>query len=85
MNEISKPVPARVDDARITRGAMWMRVSRQRRRGGVRCFTIEVLDAEIDRLVALGYLRPGDRIDRNEVVQALYRFLDASPIGCAHP
>jgi hypothetical protein len=71
-------------DARITAGAERMRVSRQRRREGMRCFTIEMREAEIARLVMLGWLSAASRHDRNAIVQALYKFLDQSAIGCAH-
>jgi hypothetical protein len=71
-------------DARITAGAERMRISRQRRREGMRCVMIELRDSEIDQLVALGLLTASSRDDINAVAQALYRFLDQSPIGCAH-
>jgi len=70
------------NDARIiTPGAERMRISRQRRREGMRCFTIEMRETEIDRLVALGLLSADGRSDQNAVVQAIYRFLDQSLIG----
>jgi len=65
-------------EPRITAGALRMRASRQRRREGRRCLTLDVRDTEIDRLVALGLLRAVDRDDPNEVLLALYQFLDGS-------
>ena len=41
-------------------------------------------EAEIDRLIELGHLRQDGREDRNEVLLALYGFLDQSALGDAH-
>jgi hypothetical protein len=71
-------------EARITAGALRMRVSRQRRREGRRCVTLDVRETEVNRLVTLGLLRAADRDDPNEVLLALYRFLDHSALGGAH-
>jgi hypothetical protein len=71
-------------ETRISSGALRMRISRQRRREKMRCLTIEIRDAEVDRLVALGHLRATNRDDKNEVVQSIYRFLDQSALGDAH-
>ena len=60
-----------------------MRASRQRRREGLRCITLELRETEIDRLIELGHLRRGDQEDRNQVLLALYRFLDYSALGDA--
>jgi hypothetical protein len=46
--------------------------------------TLDLCDAEIDRLIELGHLRQADREDKNEVLLALYRFLDESTLGGAH-
>ena len=70
-------------EGRITPGAARMRVSRQRRREGMRCLTIEMRETEIDRLVALGLLAAEARHDRGAVLQAFYAFLDTSGIGYA--
>jgi hypothetical protein len=61
-----------------------MRETRRRRQEGLRCMTLDLRDAEIDRLIALGHLRQADREDKNEVLLALYRFLDESTLGGAH-
>jgi hypothetical protein len=49
--------------------------SRQRRRDGLRCITIDLYEREIDGLVARGLLDRNARRDRLEVILALYRFL----------
>jgi len=51
-----------------------MRASRQRRRAGLRCITLDLREAEIDRLIELGYLGDANRDDKNQVLLALYRF-----------
>lgn len=61
-----------------------MRASRQRRRQGLRCLTIDIRAAEIDKLIELGHLRQTDRDDKNAVLLALYAFLDGSALGGAH-
>lgn len=71
-------------DARISSASARMRVSRQRRREGLFCLNVEVRFSEVDRLIAIGLLPPEERYDRNAIVQAIYKFLDTSPIGCAH-
>jgi hypothetical protein len=38
-----------------------MRSYRKRRRRGLRCYRVRIGHYEIDRLVAAGYLAPGDR------------------------
>jgi hypothetical protein len=68
----------------ITPGALRMRASRQRRRQGLQCFVINLRQREINRLIELGYLREADRGDKNQVLLALYRFLDNSAPGGAH-
>jgi hypothetical protein len=35
----------------------------------------------VDRLIDLGHLEEADREDRNQVLLALYRFLDFSALG----
>ena len=67
--------------AQRSKAAERMRAFRQRRREGVRCLTLELRDAEIDRLIYLGHLRQDEREDRKQVLLALYRFLDYSALG----
>jgi hypothetical protein len=73
-----------MEEARITPGARRMRASRQRRRDAMRCVTLDLRETEVDRLIKRGYLRSVDRADRNEVLLALYRFLEQSEIGDGH-
>jgi hypothetical protein len=61
-----------------------MRASRERRRAGYRCYTVEMRETEINRLIELGYLSEKDRDDKDEVLVALYRFLDRSVLGGPH-
>jgi hypothetical protein len=69
---------------RITAGAMRMRATRQRKRQGLRCITLDLRDSEIDQLIELGHLARADRDDKNAVMLALYRFLDGSVLGDVH-
>jgi hypothetical protein len=50
--------------------------SRQRRRDGKRCITIELFEREIDGLVARGMLDPAARNSVPAIRKALYGFLD---------
>jgi hypothetical protein len=49
---------------------------RHRRRNGLRCFTLEIRESEIDLLIARGRLRRDDRSNPAAIKQAIYRFLD---------
>jgi hypothetical protein len=53
-----------------------MRLSRKRRREGLRCIVVELRITEIDTLIAKGLLEAGAREDRQAVRKALYSFLD---------
>ena len=77
--------PNPTNESRITAGAIRMRASRQRRREGLRCITIDIRDSEVERLIELGHLRRADRDDKNAVMLALYHFLDGTPLGDVHP
>ena len=79
-NTLSEPVA----ETRITAGAVRMRASRQRRRAGLRCVTLDLRATEIDRLIEFGHLEEAARDDKNQVLLALYRFLDKSDLGRAH-
>ena len=72
-----------VSEGRVTAGARRMRASRQRQREGLRCVTLELREAEIDRLIDLGHLRQDEREDRKQVLLALCLFLDYSALGDA--
>jgi hypothetical protein len=71
-------------EPRITPGALRMRASRQRRRRGLQCYVVDLHQREINRLIELGYLQEANRSDKNQVLLALYRFLDNSALGGAH-
>ena len=83
---VTIPIPSvyTSTEPRITAGALRMRASRQRRRAGLRCITLDLRESEIDRLIELGYLLGADRNDKNQVLVALYRFLDRSALGGGH-
>jgi hypothetical protein len=55
---------------------MWR--SRQRKRKGLRLLRLEVRENEVTALVKKGYLRPDRHGDRQAVVLAFYKFLDAT-------
>lgn len=71
-------------DTSITRGALRMRASRQRRREGKQCVTLDIRNSEVQRLIDLGYLQRDRSGDKNELLLALYLFLDNSDLGVAH-
>jgi hypothetical protein len=56
-----------------------MRVSRQRRRDGLRCVPLEVRDEEIEALVKAGLLASDARNDRTAIAAAMGRLLDRLP------
>ena len=58
------------------RAAERMRRSRKRRRDGVRCFTVQVRDREVEVLIQLGLLPPSERTNRYSVIKALHSFFD---------
>ena len=53
-----------------------MRLHRERRRKGLRCFTIELRNTEIDVLIHKGFLKAETRNDPIAVSKALYAHLD---------
>ena len=67
--------------AQRSKAAERMRVFRKRRREGMRCVTLELRETEIDRLIDLGHLEEAGRHDANQILLALYRFLDYSALG----
>jgi FixJ family two-component response regulator len=58
------------------RTAERMRRSRQRRIEKVRCYTLELREAEIAELVHRGFLARSQETDKAAVCQAFYTFLD---------
>lgn len=58
-----------------------MRLTRQRRRDGMRVIPLEVRDVEVEHLVRLGILHPAARHDRQAIARALETVLDNIPIA----
>jgi hypothetical protein len=56
-------------------GAARMRIYRRRQRLGTRCVRAALGPMEIDRLIAKGYLSPGERADRQAVDAATSWFI----------
>jgi hypothetical protein len=69
------PTHEKVQAARA-RATERMRRSRRRRNQGMRCYMLELEDAEIAALVRRGLLAPGEQTDRAAVLKAMYAFLD---------
>jgi hypothetical protein len=57
-------------------GARRMALHRERRRKGLRCVMIELLDVEINVLIRRGWLARDRRSDHVEVRKALHTMLD---------
>jgi hypothetical protein len=72
----------RVDDGAGRRPAH-VPVRAQPPRGSHRV-TLDLPEAFVDRLIDLGHLEEAGRQDRNQVLLALYRFLDFSALGDPH-
>jgi hypothetical protein len=53
-----------------------MRRSRNRRRIGIRCFTLQLRESEIAALVRRGLLPSDEQTNRIAVVKAMHAFLD---------
>ena len=84
-HQSAEPASAPASTKIRSRAAMRMKRYRARRRDGMRCVTLDLRETEIDRLIELGHLRRDDREDRNQLLLALYRFLDESALaGCAN-
>ena len=64
---------------RLTPAAERMRLTRQRRRDGMRVIPFEVRDEEIEALVARGLLDPVARNDRSAIARAMGNLFDAVP------
>ncbi len=62
--------------ARPSPAAERMRRSRERRRGGMRCYCLEIRTAEIEALVAQGFLPSVDAHDKVAVANAFYDFFE---------
>lgn len=72
---VATPIAANIKVPR-TRGAERMRRCRQRRREGLRCYRLELRNDEIEALVRLRLLSPGEQTNRIAVIKAMYVFLD---------
>jgi hypothetical protein len=57
-----------------------MRLSRHRRRDGMRCIPFEVHDAEVEALVSHGLLASADRNNRQAIASALGSLIDRIPV-----
>ena len=83
-----KPPAAIADGTPVTRtrAAARMQRSRKRRRDGLRCYSIELRDNEVEGLVDLGLLPSAERTNNRSVIQAVHRFFDET-LGkvCAAP
>jgi hypothetical protein len=62
----------------VSAAAERMRRYRERRRDGLRCFTLEIRDEEIDALIKRGHLAASDRDDTAAILLAFYGFLEKS-------
>jgi hypothetical protein len=71
-----------IANTKISGAAERMRRCRQRRRNGLRCYRLELRNDEIEALVRLRLLAPGEQASRIAVIKAMYAFLDRT-LGCA--
>ena len=60
----------------VSPAAERMRLTRQRRKDGLRCLMVELRKSEIGELVRRGYLSDDGRNDSDAIKTALYWFLD---------
>jgi len=72
---VATPIVANIKIAR-TRAAERMRRCRRRRRDGLRCYSLELRDGEIEALVRRGLLLATEQTNRNAVIKAMYAFFD---------
>jgi hypothetical protein len=62
----------------VSAAAFRMRRHRARRKGNLRCLTIELRETEVGSLIRKGYLESEMRNDLSAVRSALYAFLDTA-------
>jgi hypothetical protein len=67
---------ASVEPINLSPAAERMRNHRERRKAGMRCFTIELRETEIDALIRKGFLKADTRNDKQAIVDSLYGYLD---------
>jgi hypothetical protein len=65
----------------LSPGAERIRRYRARRRKGVSCVTIQLLEAEISGLIQRKLLEPTQRHDKAAIARAMGLFLDRNPIA----
>lgn len=64
-----------------TPAAQRMRICRERRREKKTWLPVEIHEVEIDALIKLGHLDKANRKNKDEILQGLYRFLDAALVA----
>ena len=57
-------------------GSERMKISRERRRKGLRCVTLQIRESEVDALIHLGHLQSVARNDVKAIQSAMYAYLD---------
>jgi hypothetical protein len=67
---------ASVAPINLSPAAERMRNHRERRKAGMRCFTIELRETEIDALIRKGFLTADTRNDTSEIIDAIYAYFD---------
>ena len=67
-----------VNSAARSLAAERMRRSRERRRDGMRCLSVELRATEVAALIRRGFLKADARNDPYAVLEALHQFLDAT-------
>jgi hypothetical protein len=60
----------------LSAGSQRMARHRKRRRDGLRCYTVQLRDREVEILIQLGLLSAAERADRRSVIKALHNFFD---------
>jgi len=68
-------IPPTTEPVARSSAAERMKNHRERRRLGLRCFTVQVFEKEIDTLVCKGLLGPDARNDSYAVREALHKHL----------
>jgi hypothetical protein len=64
------------DTTRGSPAAERMRLHRERKKNGMRCFMIEIREMEIEALIRKGFLKADTRNDKQAIVDSLYGYLD---------
>lgn len=69
-------VGAVVQKTQSARATTRMQRSRNRRRAGLCCYTVELRDTEVEALVDLGLLASAERANNRSVIRAIHSFFD---------